>query len=125
MFFIQTILAGRHIHRKELRLVSLERPSSVEYRIENVFSIFFFYRELSRFKVFTFSAIFDRIFVNFCNSFKNNDFGLTFKDRDDSPICFIRDFCLILQLNSSNLILFQIKKRLQIRFYILLSLNLQ
>ena len=32
-FFVQSILAGRYIHRRELRLVSLESFSSVEYGI--------------------------------------------------------------------------------------------
>ena len=30
-FFVQTILADRYIHRRELRLVSLESLPSVEY----------------------------------------------------------------------------------------------
>ena len=30
-FFVQTILSDRYIHRRELRLVSLESLSSVEY----------------------------------------------------------------------------------------------
>ena len=32
-FFVQTIFADRYIHRRELRLVSLESSSSVEYEI--------------------------------------------------------------------------------------------
>ena len=36
-FFVQTILADRNIHRRELRLVSLESLSSVEYRIKKIF----------------------------------------------------------------------------------------
>ena len=36
-FFVQTILADRYIHRRELRLVSLESLSSVEYGIKKVF----------------------------------------------------------------------------------------
>ena len=51
-FFVLTILADRYIHRRELRLVSLESLTSVEYRIKKIFLIFvFFYRELSRFKL--------------------------------------------------------------------------
>ena len=49
--FVQTILADRYIHRRELRLVSLESSSSVEYGIHKIFLIFVFYRELSRFKL--------------------------------------------------------------------------
>ena len=48
--FVQTILADRYIHRRELRLVSLESLSSVEYGIKKIFLIFVFDRELSRFK---------------------------------------------------------------------------
>ena len=50
-FFVQSILADRYIHRRELRLVSLESLSSVEYEIKNIFLIFVFDREISRFKL--------------------------------------------------------------------------
>ena len=50
-FFVQWIFADRYIHRRELRVVSLESSSSVEYGIKKIFLIFVFYRELSRFKV--------------------------------------------------------------------------
>ena len=36
-FFVQTIFADRYIHRRELRLVSLESSSSVEYGIKKIF----------------------------------------------------------------------------------------
>ena len=36
-FFVQSILADRYINRRELRLVSLESLSSVEYRIKKIF----------------------------------------------------------------------------------------
>ena len=69
-FFVQSILADRYIHRRELRLVSLESLSRVEYGIKKIFLIFIFNRELSRFKfrensvnsveiLFTFSRIFE------------------------------------------------------------------
>ena len=32
-FFVQSILADRYIHRRELRVVSIKSPSSVEYGI--------------------------------------------------------------------------------------------
>ena len=51
VFFVQSIFADRYIHRRELRLVSLESSSSVEYGIKMIFSTFAFYRELSGFKV--------------------------------------------------------------------------
>ena len=50
-FFVQSILADRYIHRREMRLVSLESLSSVEYGIKKVFLIFVFDREISRFKL--------------------------------------------------------------------------
>ena len=40
-FFVQTILADRYIPRRELRLVSLESLSSVEYRIKKFFEFRF------------------------------------------------------------------------------------
>ena len=49
-FFVQSILADRYIHRRELRMVSLESLASVEYGIKKIFLIFGFYRELTRFK---------------------------------------------------------------------------
>ena len=61
-FFVKTILADRYIHRRELRLVSSESSSSVEYRIKKIFFVFrFFYRELSRFKVLRKVEIFLKI----------------------------------------------------------------
>ena len=36
-FFVQSILADRYIHRRELRLVSLESSSSVEYGNKKIF----------------------------------------------------------------------------------------
>ena len=50
-FFVQSILADRYIHHRELRLVSLESLSSVEYGIKKIFLIFVFDREISRFKL--------------------------------------------------------------------------
>ena len=41
-FFVQPILADRYIHRRELRLISLESLSSVEIGIKKLFSIFVF-----------------------------------------------------------------------------------
>ena len=42
VFFVQTIFADRYIHRRELRLVSLESWSSVEYGIKKIFVNFRF-----------------------------------------------------------------------------------
>ena len=44
IFFVQSILADRYIHRRELWVVSLKNPSRVEYGIKKIFSIFVFYR---------------------------------------------------------------------------------
>ena len=41
VFFVQSILADRYIHRRELKLVSLESLSSVKYGIKFIFLIFF------------------------------------------------------------------------------------
>ena len=40
-FFVQSILADRYIHRRELRLVSLESLSTVEYEIKKIFWLSF------------------------------------------------------------------------------------
>ena len=50
-FFVQSILADRYIHRREMRLVSLESLSSVECGIKKIFLIFVFDREISGFKL--------------------------------------------------------------------------
>ena len=42
-FFVQSILVGRYIHRRELRLVSLESLSSVEYGIKKYLISFRFF----------------------------------------------------------------------------------
>ena len=41
VFFVQSILADRYIHRRELRLVSLESLSAVEYGNKKIFSFLF------------------------------------------------------------------------------------
>ena len=77
-FFVQSVLADRYIHRRELRLVSLEGLSSAEYGIKKIILIFVFHRVLSRFKfwenrvnsgeiLITFSEIFDQNFANFAS----------------------------------------------------------
>ena len=72
-FFVQSILADRYIHRRELRLVSLESLSSAEYGIKKIcFKFRFFFGALSRIEVlcehgiigmilFTFRVIFLKI----------------------------------------------------------------
>ena len=73
-FFVPWIFAARYIHRTELRLVSLESSSGVEYGIKKIFLIFVFYRELSRFKLLRkeewIHVVFIHIFRNFCLNFR-------------------------------------------------------
>ena len=73
-FFVPWIFAARYIHRRELRLVSLESSSSVEYGIKKIFLIFVFYRELSRLKLLRkeewIHVVFIHIFRNFCLNFR-------------------------------------------------------
>ena len=72
--FVPWIFAARYINRRELRLVSLESSSSVEYGIKKIFLIFVFYRELSRFKLLRkeewIHVVFIHIFRNFCLNFR-------------------------------------------------------
>ena len=74
VFFVPWIFAARYIQRRELRLVSLEMSSSVEYGIIKIFLIFFFYRELSKFKLLRkeewIHVVFIHIFRNFCLNFR-------------------------------------------------------
>ena len=49
-FFVQSILADRCIHRREMWVVSLKSSSKVEFKIV-FFLNFVFFEELSRFKV--------------------------------------------------------------------------
>ena len=73
-FFVPWIFAARYIHRRELRLVSLESSSSVEYGTKKIFLIFVFYRELSRLKLLRkeewIHVVFIHIFRNFCLNFR-------------------------------------------------------
>ena len=50
-FFVESISADLYIHRRELRLVSLEIMSGVEYGIKKIFLVFVFNKEISRFKL--------------------------------------------------------------------------
>ena len=62
VFFVQTILADRYIHRREMLVVSLKNSSSVELEIKKVFLNFvFFFEELSSFKVLCENVIFGMI----------------------------------------------------------------
>ena len=107
-FFVQSIFTDRYIHRRELWVLSLKSPSSVEYGFKKIFLIFVFYRELSRIEVlwkvdgnplflFTFSGFlskFSSILLKFVNFYKNNAVGFTFQYSGGLPISFIRVFWL-------------------------------
>ena len=64
-FFVQTTLADRYNHRRELWVVSLKSPSSVEYGIRKIFFIFIFYGELSRFKLLRILEVFQLFYSHF------------------------------------------------------------
>ena len=66
VFFVQSILADRYINRRELRLVSLESLSSVEYGIKKIFLFSF----LTRYRVLNFRE--NRVkSVDFIHFFRN------------------------------------------------------
>ena len=64
VFFVQSILADRYIHRREMWVVSLKSASSVQFKIKKIFLIFVFFEDLSRFKVCEHA-----IFAWFCLTF--------------------------------------------------------
>ena len=49
-FFVQTILADRYIHCREIWEVSFKSSSNAEFEIKKIFFIFVYFEELSRFK---------------------------------------------------------------------------
>ena len=55
-FFVQSILADRYIHRREMRVVSLKISSSKHSKLKRYYGKDFFdirfFEELSKFKVF-------------------------------------------------------------------------
>ena len=72
VFFVQSILVDRYIHRRETWVISLKSCSSVEFKIKDFFEFRFFFEELSRIEVlcehwiygmilFTFTVIFLQI----------------------------------------------------------------
>ena len=65
VFFVQSILADRYIHRREMWVVSLKSWSSIEFKIKKIFLFPFFSRSYRGLKfcvntgyLFTFSVIF-------------------------------------------------------------------
>ena len=78
VFFVQSILADRYIHRRELWVVSLKSPASVEYGIKKIFQFSFFTGSYWGLKfcehltvLFTFSVVFAKIWHNFANIVQN------------------------------------------------------
>ena len=71
-FFVQSILADRYIHRRELRLVSLESLSCVEYGIKKIKFIKIFQNNVVDFK-FKDQNILSAISIEFfCHEFRPN-----------------------------------------------------
>ena len=72
-FFVQSILADRYIHCRELCAVSLESPSSVEYGIKKFFFLIFVFtwscRSLNFEEGRVNSVVFVHIFRNFLSKF--------------------------------------------------------
>ena len=95
VFFVQSTLADRYIHRRELRLVSVESLSSVEYGIKKIFLFSFLtgrYRGLNfrenRVNSVDFIHLFSeiltkilQILIKFKKLFKENVLDFTFKDK--------------------------------------------
>ena len=75
VFFVQSILADRYIHRREMWVVSLKSSSSVEFETKKIFLNFIFFEELSRIEfcdngiisiiLLTFSEILVQIKISF------------------------------------------------------------
>ena len=64
-FFVQTFSADRYIHRREMRVISLESSSSVEFGIKKFFLNFLFFEELLRFNVLCEHVMFGIILFTF------------------------------------------------------------
>ena len=69
-FFVQSILADRYIHRREMWVVSLESSSSVEFETKKIFLKFvFFFEELSMIEVLCENGIISMILLTFSEIF--------------------------------------------------------
>ena len=105
-FFVQTILADQYNHCREIWVISLKSPSSVEYGYRKTFSIFAFYWEISRYKIlwilyliqlhFSHFRYFDLILDNFdkiCQKIENcSVIDFISEDRVGLLNCSIRVF---------------------------------
>ena len=66
-FFVQTILADRYTHCREMWVVSLKSLSNVELEIKFFFSNFAFFEELSRFKLLCEHVVFCSLLAWHCS----------------------------------------------------------
>ena len=136
-FFVQTIFAHRYIHRRELRLVSLESSSSVEYAIKKILLYSFFtgsylglnfWETWSEFRCFyshfpEFLPKISSILLKYAKILNNSDVNFIFKDKKycrlDLFKFFVKNFWLIV----SKISLFH-QKQHGISFFSPLWINL-
>ena len=92
IFFVQTILADRYMHRREMWVVSWKSSSSVEFRIKKIFLNFVFFEELSRFKVLCDDVMFGHDFVHFRSNWDffllKYQFKIAFNATNETILCF-------------------------------------
>ena len=60
-FFVQTVLADRYFHRREMWVVSLKSSHRVEFETKKDFFYFRFFEELSRIEILCEHGIFSMI----------------------------------------------------------------
>ena len=129
-FFVQSILADRYIHRRELRLVSLESLSSVEYGVKKIFLIFFLtgrYRGLNLRENKVNSVDFIHLFTEFLTKilpilikfnkiFHENVVDFTFKDKIH---CRLFSLIFLSQIPAKNFTKFRLfhQKQQEISFF--------
>ena len=123
-FFVQTIVVDRYIHRRELRLVSLESLSSVVYGNKKIFFYFRFlqgligvltFEKIERIPLifFTFSGIFE---LNFANFAKNLLFICYLFTKNIVGCFFLNFFCQKVWLKFSKFIKLFHQKTAQNKF---------
>ena len=137
--FVQSILADRYIHHRELRLVSLKSFSSVEYGIKKIFWFSFLtgrYRGLNfrenRVNSVDFIHLFSeffikiwRILMKFNKTFHENVVDFPFKDKIHCRLFSLNFFLSqILAKNFTKFRLFH-QKQHEINFFSPLWLKLQ
>ena len=78
-FFVQSILAARYIHRREMWVVSLKNSSSLEFEIDKIFVNFAFFEELPRIEILCEHVVFGMTSFTFSANFSSN-YDLFFKN---------------------------------------------